>query len=136
MSALVLMSRSRVPQVGRRYEWIQLGSAVMKAARKRKGLSYEAMARLLNMSTKQYWRWEKDGKVPLHEVIHVASILELELEMPESVTRIILPEAPLSDEDSRSLEILRRLARIEDRLGIPPDGPAAPPPLPDDDGRD
>src|SRR5687767_5424746 len=122
MSALTPILRSRVPTVGKRFEWVELGSSVMRSARKRKGLSYEGAARLLSFSAKTYERWEKKGKVPVHEVPHVADVLGLEIERPDPVS-VNLGPAPVSDEEARSSEILRRLGRIEHALGISPETP-------------
>lgn len=114
MSDLYLVLRSTLPTVGKRYEWVKLGKAAMRAARRRKGLSYEGTARLLNVSAKTYERYEKRGEVPRHEVPNVATVLGLEIEMPESIaTRIILSEEPLSDEEARASELLARLERVE-----------------------
>jgi len=83
MSDLYLVLRSRLEAVT---NWVQLGSDVMATARNRRGLSYEAVARLANVSAKTYERYEKRGRVPEHMVGTFADVLGLEIVRPALVT--------------------------------------------------
>src|SRR3954466_13408224 len=83
MSDMYLVLRSRLSEVT---TWVELGSDVMRDARKRTGLSMEAVARLVHVSLKTYDRWEKRGAVPRHEVQAVAAALGLEIDDPSKQT--------------------------------------------------
>jgi DNA-binding transcriptional regulator YiaG len=56
MSDLYLVLRSRLAAVA---EWVYIPTDVLREARERKGLSYETMGRVLNVSSKTYERYEK-----------------------------------------------------------------------------
>lgn len=112
--------------MGKRFEWVELGTDVMREARKRKGLSYEGAARQINSSAKTYERYEKSGKVPAQMVESVARTLGLEVEASAPV-RVFTEEAEAADAARLVLEVAEvndRLRRIEEHLGIAPDGPS------------
>lgn len=113
MSDLYLVLHSRLEPVGKRFEWVDLGPEVMLEARKRTGLSREAVSRKLNVSTKTYERYEKMGQVPRHELRSVAEVLELEIEDAEP-TRL---GVRLPSEDDRLAALEERAGRTEARLG-------------------
>jgi predicted transcriptional regulator len=79
MSELYLVLRHRLRSVA---EWVQLGSKEMRAARRTQGLSLEAVARQLHVSSKTYERYEKQGRVPRHMLGTYAEIVDLEIEEP------------------------------------------------------
>lgn len=109
MSELYLVLRSRIPTVG---DWINLGDELLRSARKRKGLSYEAMGRQLNVAAKTWERWEKAGRVPPWRLADVAEVLELEIDRPPVAARV----APLPEPDANGLTDAERLSRLEARL--------------------
>jgi transcriptional regulator with XRE-family HTH domain len=110
MSDLYLVLRSRLESVT---SWVSLGTDVMFRARKAKGLSYEAVARQANVSSKTYERYEKRGRVPEHEVEMFADILGLEIERPAR-ERVTL-EPPLAEADALAL-IGARLESLEAKV--------------------
>lgn len=110
MSDLYLVLRSRLESVT---SWVTLGTDVMFRARKAKGLSYEAVARQANVSSKTYERYEKRGRVPEHEVEMFADILGLEIERPAR-ERVTL-EPPLVEADAL-VSIAVRLESLEAQL--------------------
>lgn len=127
MSGIYLVLRSRLEELTK---WVTLGSEVMKGAREGLGLSYEAVARLVHVSSKTYERWEKRGQVPAHTLDVVAEALSLEIERAEK-------PAPITIADDQDLADLRRelgvevgrLRSLNDRLEAalpPPPAPAAP----------
>lgn len=101
MSDLYLVLRSRLEAVT---NWVSLGTEVMERARKSKGLSYEAVSRQANVSSKTYERYEKAGRVPEHQISNFADILGLEIERPVR-QRVII-------EDSETIE-LDRISGLE-----------------------
>lgn len=84
MSDLVLVLRERISEVAA--GWIEIPTDVLFDARKRKGLSYEAMARQLNVASKTWERYEKAGRVPAGLLQSIAKILDLEIEAPARVS--------------------------------------------------
>jgi transcriptional regulator with XRE-family HTH domain len=114
MSDLYLVLRRRLEDV---VDWVDLGYDVLHDARKRRGLSYEAMGRQLAVASKTYERYEKAGRVPRQLLPKVAEVLDLEIEQPDRV-RIIVPA---TGDGQPTLESLRaqvseqgeQLARIE-----------------------
>jgi transcriptional regulator with XRE-family HTH domain len=104
MSSLYLVLRRRLEEV---LEWVELDTATMNSARRAKGLSYEAVARLLNVSSKTYERYEKAGRVPRWMLPAVAAALDLEIEQAE-------PRRIRIDDEVDEAE---QLARLDDRVG-------------------
>lgn len=132
MSDLYLILRRRLETVAS--EWVDVGFDVMHAARKERGLSYEAIARQVPVASKTWERWEKAGRVPVAFIEKVAEILDLEIERPAFHRRLVVvpdrsAESGLSrDADKRWQHDLRddirlgfneqarRLERIEQEL--------------------
>jgi transcriptional regulator with XRE-family HTH domain len=77
MSSLYIVLRRRLEEMT---EWVELGTATMRQARKAKGLSYESASRLIPVSSKTYERWEKRGAVPRPHLALIAEVLGLEIE--------------------------------------------------------
>src|SRR5215210_3526266 len=117
MSELYLVLRNRLEAVT---DWVQLGSEVMRAARKEQGLSHESMARKIPVSAKTYERWEKRGAVPVQWVEKAAGALQLEIERVPLPAKIRLQEgvsAPeLADLTGRLEAALSSLADEAERL--------------------
>lgn len=103
MSDLYLVLRSRLEAVP---EWVFIDTAVLRAGRERKGLSYEAMGRELHVSSKTWERHEKQGRVPRPLVPAVAATLDLEIEEPVRQRVVVEP--------GRSIE--ERLTTIEAKV--------------------
>lgn len=104
MSDIYLILRRRLTDVT---DWVELGTATLKAARKAKGYSYEAMGRQLSMAAKTWERWEKNGRVRRHMLPQVAEVLELEIDWPKK-TPVTVTEPPARDR--------ARIAIVEDEL--------------------
>ena len=104
MSDMYLVLRSRLHAVP---DWVYIDTAVLENARKRRGLSYETMARTLPVSSKTWERYEKAGRIPRPLVAKVADALGLEIEEP--VQRRITPY--LDGGDPATLE------RLVDQVG-------------------
>lgn len=114
MSELVLVLRRRLEDV---VDWTHLGTDTLHTARKRKGLSYEAMGRLLNVSAKTWERWEKRGDVPRHMVTAVAGVLSLEIEEVAPLrAEVAAGEAEQLAEVRRLLTEVRDLRVVVDRI--------------------
>jgi transcriptional regulator with XRE-family HTH domain len=111
MSELYLVLRHRLDHVT---DWVMVEPAVLREARKRLGLSYEAMARQLSVVSKTYERWEKAGRIPRTDLARVAEILELEIEQPNAPSLRITETWQPSDD--LTAEIISRLDRIEKLL--------------------
>jgi transcriptional regulator with XRE-family HTH domain len=107
MSDLYLVLRNRLDAVA---EWVAIEPRVLRAARERRGLSYETMAREIHVSAKTWERYEKAGRVPRHALRAIATVLELEIEEP-AMARVIV-----AGSDEERSEILERLSVMEDRL--------------------
>jgi transcriptional regulator with XRE-family HTH domain len=131
MSDLYLVLRRRLEDVT---DWVDLGTATLKNARKAQGLSYEAMGRNLNVAAKTYERYEKAGRVPRHLLPAVADVLDLEIDWPKR--GIVTVAAPPESDDARleaivsELRDLREIAsaileRVEQREGEDEDGQTA-----------
>lgn len=90
MSDLYLVLRSRLDAVT---NWVAISTDVLRSARKAKGLSYEAVSRLANVSSKTYERYEKEGRLPEHSVDAFAEILGLEIDRPAR-TRVTVGTDP------------------------------------------
>jgi transcriptional regulator with XRE-family HTH domain len=112
MSDLYLILRHRLDHVT---DWVMIETTVLREARLRLSLSYEAVARRLHVSSKTYERYEKRGRVPREIVPTVAEILELQIEaaMP-GPPRVVDTWSP--DDDDLGVEIIARLDRIEKLL--------------------
>lgn len=107
MSDLYLVLRSRLDIV--RGEWIEVPSEVMRSARVARGLSYEAMGRLLHVSGKTYERHEKDGRIPRGQVERYADVLGLEIERPTFSGTITVPPDSTDDKIDAILRLVRQL---------------------------
>lgn len=94
--------------------WVVIGTDVMREARRRLGLSYEAVARKLPVSSKTYERWEKRGEVPRSDLERLAEILELQIERP--ALDPLQVDGRWVANDELSAEIIARLERIEKLL--------------------
>lgn len=110
MSDLYLVLRHRLSDVN---DWVDLGTTTLLTARKRQGLSYEAMGRQLNVASKTYERYEKRGRIPRQMLVKVADILDLEIDQPTR-ERITLPAEPGLAEEVRALRT--QLERLIERL--------------------
>jgi DNA-binding XRE family transcriptional regulator len=93
-------------------DWVTLGSDVMRAAQKRRGLSHEGVARLIPVSGKTYERYEKQGRVPRLLLAKVADVLELEIEQPETRPISVRVEAKEAGEDL-AVALFDRLRSLE-----------------------
>lgn len=78
MSDIYLVLRHRLDDVAT--DWVELGTEVMRSARRGQGLSYESAGRKISVSAKSYERYEKAGRVPRHLLDRVANVLDLEVE--------------------------------------------------------
>lgn len=116
MSDIYLVLRSRLESVAEsRREWVDVGAGVMREARKAKGLSYETVGRLANVSSKTYERYEKAGRLPADEIDVFAAVLGLTIERPVFVPgSVTIPPGP--DEELKAmLELV--LAQLADLRG-------------------
>ena len=111
MSDFYLVLRRRLDHVT---DWVLIETDVLKQARRRRGLSYEGVARLLHVSSKTYERYETRGRVPRHVLPSLAEILELEIEI-ERPAPLRVPDR-WTPADDLSAEIIARLDRIEKLL--------------------
>lgn len=107
MSDLYLVLRSRLAAVA---EWVYIPTHVLREARERTGLSYEAMGRALNVSSKTYERYEKAGRVPPALVRPVAAALDIEIEEPRRVRVVGTVDEPAAG------QLLRRFDEIEAKI--------------------
>lgn len=110
MSDLYLILRHRLDQVK---DWVEIGTETMRTPRDAKGLSYEAMGRLLNVSAKTYERHEKAGRLPRQLVMKFATIVDLEIDEPTRV-KLTLPDDPGLAVEVHALRV--QLERLIDRL--------------------
>lgn len=78
MSCLYLDLRSRIPVMGER-DWTEVPPDELRSAQKRAGKSDEEMAVDLHVTTKTWWRWRKQGRIPTTSVPAVARVLGLDL---------------------------------------------------------
>ena len=105
MSDLYLVLRNRLDGVP---EWVFIETDVLRAARERVGLSYEAMAREIHVSSKTWERYEKAGRVPRPILPTVASVLNLEIEEPARTTVVVRPGESQLDRIEASLTAIDR----------------------------
>jgi predicted transcriptional regulator len=108
MSDLYLVLRSRLEAVP---EWVFIDSDILRAARERRGLSYETMARTLPVSSKTWERYEKAGRVPRQSLTKIARELDLEIEEPVRRRVPATLEAEVDLED-----VLRRVEALQDEV--------------------
>lgn len=80
-------------------DWVELGTPVLKAARERLGLSYEAVARQIPVSSKTYERYEKRGRLPRALLPKFAEVLDLEVSQPDHARMSV--STPSSDDQLR-----------------------------------
>ena len=121
MSDLYLVLRRRLEEVK---NWAYIDTDVLRSARDSRGLSYEAMGRLIPTSSKTYERWEKAGRIPVELVAAIADLLDLEIERPRRErTAVTVVEggardgAEATDIDVLRAEMARRLNGVEGLLG-------------------
>lgn len=107
MSELYIVLRNRLAVVK---DWVPIGQKRMREARVRKGLSYEAMGRILHISSKTWDRWEKRGAVPVHDLDRVADVLGLEVERYEGGTPIRIDRDRLEEEAEQIATHARTIA--------------------------
>lgn len=111
MSDLYLILRHRLTDtVAGRTDWVEIETEVLRRARMSAGLSYEAMGRKLNVASKTWERWEKDGRIPRRDLPRVAKILELEIDWPRTPIRIEVPE----DQEQRLTRVEEQVAGLRD----------------------
>jgi transcriptional regulator with XRE-family HTH domain len=109
MSELFLVLRRRLEDV---VDWTHLGTETLRLARKRKGLSYEGISRLLNVSSKTAERWEKQGRVPTHRLAAVATLLDLEIEeLPPIRAGVSADDPEVAAQLDRMEKLLLRVAQ-------------------------
>jgi transcriptional regulator with XRE-family HTH domain len=109
MSELYLTLRTRLPVVT---EWVEIGTEVMRNARRERGFSMEALARQLHVVSKTYERYEKAGRLPVNLVDRFGEILGLEIERLPGPTTITARETT----PRRPHEGLEEIAGQLDRL--------------------
>jgi transcriptional regulator with XRE-family HTH domain len=127
MSDLYLVLRRRLDLVAT--EWVEIGTDVLRNARKLRGLSYESLARQIPVASKTWERWEKAGRVPLAYLEKVASLLDLEIEQPAGERYRVPVPAPVTEDALReelreyrdelrehNRNVMRRLDAIESSL--------------------
>src|ERR1044072_2841523 len=116
MSDIYLILRSRLEEVAA--DWVHIGPDTMRKAREAKGLSMEAAARDLHVSTKTYDRNEKDGRWRKHDLENLARVIGLVIEQPALGPTVKLDES--SAQEAELLEVRRliveALERVEDGL--------------------
>lgn len=119
MSDLYLVLRRRLEEVK---NWAYIDTDVLRSARDRLGLSYEAMGRNIPTTSKTYERWEKAGRIPVELVDRIADLLDLEIERPKRErTPVAVDDGRPSavewtDLDALRAEMARRLNGVEDLL--------------------
>jgi len=104
MSSPYLDLMARIPVVASKTE---IGPERLKEAQNRVGLSDEAVARLIHVSTKTWWRWRRSGTVPTVHLPAVAKALRLEFHDEPTVL-----ERSSAEEDGLAL-IASRLQSLE-----------------------
>src|SRR3990167_8099914 len=121
MSDLYLVLRSRLEAVA---DWIVLGTETLHQARTQAGLSYEAIARQIPVSSKTWERWEKRGAVPRPYVVKVAELLGLQIEEADRVRLSLPPDLTRDDEIAAIREelaevrgMVAELLRLEREIG-------------------
>lgn len=120
MSDLYLVLRHRLEDV---IDWVELGTDVMRDARKRTGLSYESMSRQINVSAKTYERYEKAGRVPRQLLPKIAEELNLEIESPARQRVTVNPPADRETAARDLAELQASVDRIEQLLNTLLDPP-------------
>lgn len=119
MSDLYLVLRRRLEEVK---NWAYIDTDVLRSARDSRGLSYEAMGRLIPTSSKTYERWEKGGRIPVELVGVIADLLDLEIERPQRTRTTVTVDggardgAEATDIDVLRAEMARRLNGVEGLL--------------------
>ena len=89
---------------------------VLREARRRAGLSYEAVARQLHIASKTYERYEKQGRVPRGQLERLADLLELEIETPERKPLTLKTSPPVSDTEAEIIERLDGITQLLEEL--------------------
>lgn len=116
MSDLYLVLRNRLDAVP---EWVFIEPEILRAARERRGFSYETMAREIHVSSKTWERYEKAGRVPRPILGTVAEVLNLEIEEPAR-QRVVASGS--KEERSELLELVGELGSKLDALDRKLDG--------------
>lgn len=112
MSDMYQVLRSRLPSVTPR-EWIHVPTGVLREARRRRRLSYEAVARELHVSSKTYERYEKDGRLPEELIGLACEILGIEVVTPDRQD-LRLQVRPRSADEL----MLEAMARLEEKIDL------------------
>jgi transcriptional regulator with XRE-family HTH domain len=94
-----------------RFEWVEVGADVMLAARRRKGAGREVIARKLNVSLKTYERYERTGRVPVHQLKKVAVALGLEI-VQDPTPKVVMVK-PRDEDRLAAVERIARETRAE-----------------------
>jgi len=94
--------------------WIQVPTETLKAARKRLGLSYEAVARQVPVGMSTYIRWEKMGRISADYFDQIADVLELDVTRPDPI-HVLIAEPPDALPMLQALD--RRLEALEWQIG-------------------
>ena len=119
MSDLYLVLRHRLDDIT---DWVMIDTDVLRTARLRVGLSYEAVARHLHVSSKTYERYEKRGRLPRALVSTVATLFELQIEAglppPPRVADTWTSTDDLAAEILARLEKALRAAKAGDNLTV------------------
>ena len=91
---------------GERFEWVEVGADVMLAARKKRGVGREVIAREVGVSNKTFERYETSGRVPVHQLKKVAAALRLEVVYDPTPKAVMV-----SRRDEDRLAAVERIAR-------------------------
>jgi len=98
-------------------DWVPIGTDTLRAARKAKGYSYEAMGRLLSVSSKTYERYEKTGRVRRDMLDLVAEVLGLEVErLPAAKVTVSEPGESGAAELAEMRLALAELAELKETV--------------------
>jgi predicted transcriptional regulator len=115
MSDLYLVLRNRLDAVP---EWVFIDAEILKAARERKGLSYETMARTIPVSAKTWERYEKKGRIPRPNLPRVAEVLDLEIEEPARQRVTVRLEKTNVGEDERFDRLEQLMIALDRKIDV------------------
>lgn len=90
-----------------RFEWVEVKSDLLRDARRHQGKSKEAVARELGVSTRTYERYERNGRLPAHQLKGIATALGLEFIETDETPRSVF----LRKRDEDRLAAVERIAR-------------------------
>lgn len=108
MSDLYLVLRTRLRSVAARQQWLEIDGKTLRTAREQRGLSREALGRLVRYSSKTIERYEDEGRIPRADVPVFARALGLHIESADG--------APLTA--TLDPEIVGQLDRLESGLAV------------------